>query len=196
MKDRPDASLLRAIFDAYPAPTLLLDQDLAVLQVNAAAARLRGDEIDWEGQLRAGDLLGCCGARGSGCGCGRSCAACVLRDSVRSALGRGAVFRRRARIRFERGGTVVEAHFSISAAPFVHQGRTLAILTLEDVTELVRLRSLLPICAHCRRVRNEDDYWQQVEAYFKERMDLDFTHGICEECLEKHFPAAGAATGT
>ena len=73
----------------------------------------------------------------------------------------------------------------------VRQGdRTVITLTLEDVSEIVTLTSLLPICSHCRKVRNEEDYWTTVEDYFKEKADIDFSHTLCADCLEKYYPAA------
>jgi hypothetical protein len=47
------------------------------------------------------------------------------------------------------------------------------------------LSGLIPICAWCKKVRNDEGYWQQVEAYIAERSEASFTHGICVECKEK-----------
>lgn len=48
-----------------------------------------------------------------------------------------------------------------------------------------RLQGLLPICSYCKRVRNEDDYWQQVEAYITSHSDLELSHGVCPACFER-----------
>ena len=48
-----------------------------------------------------------------------------------------------------------------------------------------RLQGLLPICSYCKRVRNDHNYWQQVEAYITEHSEAAFSHGICPECYEK-----------
>jgi GAF domain-containing protein len=47
------------------------------------------------------------------------------------------------------------------------------------------LHGLLPICAWCKRIRDDEGYWFQVERYIKAHSDADFTHGICPECVEK-----------
>ena len=47
------------------------------------------------------------------------------------------------------------------------------------------LQGLLPICAWCKRIRDDRGYWDQVEAYFHKSTGADFTHGICPECREK-----------
>ncbi|HOC55051.1 MAG TPA: GAF domain-containing protein [Verrucomicrobiota bacterium] len=50
------------------------------------------------------------------------------------------------------------------------------------------LHGLLPICAWCKRIRDDSGYWQQVEGYVHEHLGADFTHGICPDCLEKQRP--------
>jgi CheY-like chemotaxis protein len=51
-----------------------------------------------------------------------------------------------------------------------------------------RLEGIIPICMYCKKIRNDDDYWQQVEEYITERSDVWFSHGICPSCLEKKYP--------
>jgi hypothetical protein len=53
---------------------------------------------------------------------------------------------------------------------------------------LTELKRILPICAHCKKIRNDDQYWHSVEQYFKVHMDLDFSHGICPDCMRKNYP--------
>jgi two-component sensor histidine kinase/PAS domain-containing protein len=55
-----------------------------------------------------------------------------------------------------------------------------------------RLSALLPICAACKRVRDEAGYWQSVEDYLASRSNVQFSHGLCEKCLPKHFPDCGS----
>lgn len=54
--------------------------------------------------------------------------------------------------------------------------------------EIKRLRNLLPICSHCKKVRDDDGYWRDVEAYLLQHSDTVFSHGICPECLRKYYP--------
>jgi hypothetical protein len=57
---------------------------------------------------------------------------------------------------------------------------------LADALEHVKiLEELLPICAWCKRIRDDKGYWDQVEAYIHKSTGADFTHGICPECLAK-----------
>jgi hypothetical protein len=52
-------------------------------------------------------------------------------------------------------------------------------LTLKNVNEL---EGLLPVCAWCKKIRDDDGYWQELEAYLKPRSKAAFSHGICPEC--------------
>jgi CheY-like chemotaxis protein len=57
---------------------------------------------------------------------------------------------------------------------------------LEDALARVhQLQGLLPMCAWCKRIRDDHNYWQQVEAYLSAHADVHFSHGICPDCLEK-----------
>ncbi len=85
----------------------------------------------------------------------------------------------------------------------MHRARQRAMLQLQDaaeanarlVTDLraaianVRtLSGLLPICAHCKRIRNDGGYWEQLEGYIAEHSQAQFSHGLCPECLRTHYP--------
>ncbi len=49
----------------------------------------------------------------------------------------------------------------------------------------MRLSGLLPICSYCKRIRSDQDYWQQVESYISQHSEVRFSHGICPECYSK-----------
>jgi DNA-binding response OmpR family regulator len=50
------------------------------------------------------------------------------------------------------------------------------------------LSGLLPICAYCKRIRDDRDYWKQIEHYLSEHSNARFSHGICPDCMQKHLP--------
>ncbi|MDO8945823.1 MAG: hypothetical protein Q7U88_01555 [Desulfocapsaceae bacterium] len=56
------------------------------------------------------------------------------------------------------------------------------------LAEVKTLRGILPICSFCKKIRDDDDSWHQIEVYVKERSDADFSHGICPVCAKKHYP--------
>ena len=62
----------------------------------------------------------------------------------------------------------------------------LAALTTA-LAEVRQLKEFLPICAYCKRIRDDQDYWQQVEKYIGDHTGSKFSHGICPECLARHF---------
>jgi AmiR/NasT family two-component response regulator len=50
------------------------------------------------------------------------------------------------------------------------------------------LKGLIPICAGCKKVRDDRGFWQQVERYISEHSDAKFSHGLCPECVKEYFP--------
>ncbi|MBU4384384.1 MAG: PAS domain-containing protein [Proteobacteria bacterium] len=89
------------------------------------------------------------------------------------------------------------------------QGRVSgAIETLRDVSEAKRgqqereklideltaalakvqtLKGLIPICSHCKSIRSDQGYWEQLETFFSDHAEVEFSHGICPDCLEKYY---------
>jgi len=58
----------------------------------------------------------------------------------------------------------------------------------ERMAEIQDLRALVPICSYCKNVRNDKGYWEKVEAYVERHYPAEFSHGICPDCIRKHFP--------
>jgi PleD family two-component response regulator len=57
---------------------------------------------------------------------------------------------------------------------------------LENALKRIKqLQGLLPICSYCKRIRDDQNYWQQVESYISQHSEAQFSHGICPECYEK-----------
>jgi hypothetical protein len=56
------------------------------------------------------------------------------------------------------------------------------------LAEVKTLSGLLPICAHCKKIRDDKGYWNRIENYIRDRSQAEFTHGICPDCAERHFP--------
>jgi PAS domain S-box-containing protein len=51
--------------------------------------------------------------------------------------------------------------------------------------EIKQLRGFLPICSYCKKIRNDRNYWEQIESYISDHSDALFSHGICPDCLAK-----------
>jgi hypothetical protein len=60
------------------------------------------------------------------------------------------------------------------------------------VAKIKVLSGLLPICASCKKVRGDGGYWSQIEVYIQEHAEVDFSHGICPECVERLYPEFAA----
>jgi len=61
------------------------------------------------------------------------------------------------------------------------------ITQLESALEEIRhLKGLLPICSYCHKIRNDEDYWEQVETYISRHAEVEFSHSICPSCYKEH----------
>lgn len=68
--------------------------------------------------------------------------------------------------------------------------------TLEKALgEIKTLRGILPICLGCKKVRDDDGYWQQVDVYVRDHSEVSFSHGYCPDCAEKVMAEATGASG-
>jgi len=196
-----DADALRTVLDAFPSPSLLVDAEARVLFLNRAAQGALGLSTPAAVQeallQRGGHLLQCARSGAGGCSCGEAeaCKRCVLGASVALAASGDTIVRSRAFLPVRTPEGTVEAHFLMSVAGVALRDRRVAIVTLENLSEIVKLTSLLPICFHCRRVRNEDDSWTTVEEYFKEKADIDFSHSLCADCMEELYPGEQPTAG-
>jgi len=54
--------------------------------------------------------------------------------------------------------------------------------------EIKQFKGILPICASCRKIRDDEGYWHQVEEYIRHHMDANLNHSICPECMKKLYP--------
>ena len=82
--------------------------------------------------------------------------------------------------------------FSIRRAMELRKGQAILLNAntdlLEALDEIKRLKGILPICASCKKIRDDHGYWHQVEEYVREHSEADFSHGICPECAAKLYP--------
>jgi C4-dicarboxylate-specific signal transduction histidine kinase len=50
------------------------------------------------------------------------------------------------------------------------------------------LKGIVPICSHCKKIRDDKGYWNQLEVYVQKHSEADFSHSICPECAKEHYP--------
>jgi PAS domain-containing protein len=178
---------IESILNAIPLPIFLVDEDVRIYWSNQSAAPLLDREPDLVFLMRCGEVLHCQHALESTAGCGRTefCKDCPIRNSVQQSIKGKRVVRKKNKMQMVGKGRVVEINMLVTTAPFVYQGESLVLLILEDISELLELKSIVPICAYCKKIRNDDAFWQSVEHYFKVHFSVDFSHGVCPECEKK-----------
>lgn len=83
---------------------------------------------------------------------------------------------------------------------YVHLRTGMRVMDLEtEVSQLTtdlaraankieRLGGLLPICSHCKKIRDDSGYWNELEKYISDHSDAEFSHAICPSCLAKYYP--------
>ena len=66
----------------------------------------------------------------------------------------------------------------------------------EALKEVKQLSGLLPICSHCKQIRDDKGYWNQIESYIGAHSEAEFSHGICPDCAKKLYPEFDLYTET
>ncbi len=79
----------------------------------------------------------------------------------------------------------------ISSRKSAEAEREQLIAELQEALRKVKVLSgLLSICSGCKKIRNEEDQWEQLETYIRTRTEADFSHGLCEDCLRRLYPSS------
>jgi PAS domain-containing protein len=69
-----------------------------------------------------------------------------------------------------------------------HEKENVILDLKRALAQVKKLSGLLPICASCKKIRDDKGYWQQIEAYIRDHSEAEFSHGICPECVKKLYP--------
>lgn len=89
------------------------------------------------------------------------------------------------------GGTVLVSAVvvDISRRKRIEAEREVLIGELQAALEKVKqLSGLLPICASCKKIKDDNGYWNQIESYIRDHSEAEFSHGICPDCAKKLYP--------
>lgn len=183
--------MFEAIFDSIPLPIFVVDRDVRIHAYNVAATPLLAAEGSAILRRRGGEVLNCLHSHDVPEGCGRApfCKDCVIRNSVNLALKGDKVVRQRHKLELVREGHIQKVYALITASSILFQGNHFVLLVIEDINEIVELRKIIPICAKCKKVRSDKDYWMMVESYFRQHLDVDFSHGLCPDCYQEEIDA-------
>jgi len=138
-------------------------------------------------------------------------------STIRDVIERGHRVERIETIRLRRDGTGIDVSITVSPIKAADGNIQGASIVLRDITERKRqekerlrlidelkealkrvktLNGLLPICASCKKIRNDGGYWEQVETYIRSRSNAEFTHGICPDCVRLLYPEYQSILGT
>lgn len=130
-------------------------------------------------------------------------------SAIRDVIERGRRVERIETLRLRRDGTAIDVSITVSPIKNTDGDIQGASIVLRDITERKRqekerlrlidelkdalkrvktLNGLLPICASCKKIRNDGGYWEQVETYIRSRSNAEFTHGICPDCVRRLYP--------
>lgn len=180
--------LQQLIFDSIPYPALVVDNDVRIQTCNTAALSLTGAHARNDLlTMRGGEAFNCLHATESaeGCGHGDTCHHCVLRKSVCEVFSEKKIIKRQHKLELIHDHTTRVIHALITAAPISVCERALCAIFIEDISELVTLRALTPICASCKKIRTSDDLWIPLEDYLKRHLHVKFEPDICPICKKK-----------
>jgi len=188
---KENASHLRIMFEQSRDGLVVIDQTGKVNEANKRFADMLGysmEEVhqlyvwDWDTQFKKDQLL----------------------EMIRSVDDSGDHFETYQR---RKDGTILDIELSTNG--FVFRNQKLVFCICRDITsrkqlekerknlifelkealaQVKALGGLLPICMHCKNIRDDSGYWNQVEAYIQKHSDAQFSHSICEACLEKYYP--------
>lgn len=181
---------LKAVLNAIPSPVLVVDDDVRILDFNVAAGQLLGEARPVVLQRKGGEALHCIHSTetAGGCGAAPACRDCAIRSSVRESYEGKHVCRKAHPMRVAANGQSTKVNMLVTTAPIDYNGERLVLLILEDISELLSLRRIVPMCAGCRKIRDDQEYWHQVDLYFKRHLNIDVTHGICPDCAARLYP--------
>ena len=179
--------LLETILDAIPSSIFMIDKDVRVLGVNRGAAFMLSEDPQMVMRRPPGEVLHCIHSTETpgGRGTSESCRRCLVRAAINKSLSGNQVVRQKSQMELVKEGSIIEISLLITTAPFEFQQKMFVLLILEDISELMELADLLPVCSICKKVRDDSQYWQSVEKHFKKTLKLDSTHDICPECMLK-----------
>ena len=178
------------MLNAMPHPVFIVDEDVAIHALNDASRKMIGKDPELIIKRRAGEILHCIHSTETENGCGRAvfCDDCIIRKSVNKAFREHIVSRENAKMEMVSENGIEKIYLTVIASPFEYDGKIYVLLVFENITELMALRKIIPICCACHDIRNDSEYWHNVESYFHKHLDINFTHSICPDCAKKLYP--------
>jgi transcriptional regulator with PAS, ATPase and Fis domain len=166
---------LKGLFSAIPCGVLIVDAERRVLVVNSVIERIFGVSDEDVTGMSGGEVLRCVHVQDSpgGCGFGDHCRTCLVRKTALDAIGGRQINRNRADMELRVKGTPRHLTLLVSAAPFEHQGERLAVVVMEDITELSTLRARLKTEHSFAGIISQDDRMLELFETIREIADVN-----------------------
>ena len=84
---------------------------------------------------------------------------------------------------------IIESFQDITKRKVLEEEKAALIEQLqESLKQTKQLSGLLPVCSACKKIRDDEGYWRQIEGYIRDHSEAEFTHGICPDCMNKVYP--------
>ena len=105
-----------------------------------------------------------------------------------AAINGHSVSRVKGKLNVRDGERIKVLNLLISSSPVDYNNNIYAVVIIENVSNVVGLQGLLPICSSCKKIKNEEGCWDRVDEYIKQHSEVQFTHSLCPECIENLYP--------
>jgi PAS domain-containing protein len=182
--------LFKTLFDAIPALCLVINSEGRVITLNSSMKNFLNITSEYAFLKKAGHVLHCINTIDAPdeCGFRQACKSCILRQTGMNAINKNTVNRAKGKLELLVNDKHKVIYFMASSAPYNYNGTNMAVIIVEDISEIVNLKGLIPICASCKKVRDDEGYWSRLETYIENYSDAEFTHDICPDCIQKLYP--------
>jgi sigma-54 dependent transcriptional regulator, acetoin dehydrogenase operon transcriptional activator AcoR len=170
-----NVAFLQRLFNAIPCGVLVMDAERRVRMVNDALVASFGEGTEELTDQLGGDILHCVNAITTTAGCGHSpeCSHCQIKRSAEDAISGNQVTRVHTEVILCKGDRKREHQLMISASPFEHEGERLAIVLLEDISELTALRNRLKAHHSFAGIIGKDPHMQELFETIREVADIN-----------------------
>lgn len=181
-----DDVFFKTLFDVIPVLALIVNQESEVFAINDAGKNLFGIDPNEVYLHRSGDVFNCIYRNDDlrGCGFGQKCADCIVRKSAMAAINGGKVQRAKGKLEIEQNNEYRLLNLLVSSVPMEYKGIKMAVVIIEDVSKITELAGLIPICASCKQIRDDQGYWTRMEKFIEENSEAEFTHDLCPKCID------------
>ncbi|MGI6685307.1 MAG: histidine kinase [Bacillota bacterium] len=185
-----DYKFFSILFEAIPAVTLIVNSLGRVRAINSVTIEKFNVSKKEAYLMKSGKVFNCINTKEDpeACGTKKTCEECIIRNTATSAIQGNHIKRAKGKLVVELDNELMELHLLVSASPLKYNNEQFAIVILEDISNIVELQGLLPICCNCKKIYTEEGYWERLEKYIEQHSEAEFTHDICPQCIQQLYP--------